>query len=172
MFAFGLVCSCSTPETKAEKTVAYAATSDSSKNIAQQRPPLGQDKISAAYAQAIAEYIKAVYKDGKKLPDTLFIGKLEDMPDIDLPDTIQNANIASITAEDAQQKLLYRTTLVYLNVVGWMDDTNPEFLVVTFFENKPQYQCNIYLKQNASADKWELDSLNCEYPYGNQLRNH
>ncbi|WP_276131651.1 hypothetical protein [Polluticoccus soli] len=172
LFIFLQVCSCSTPEIKTGEATTYAVTNDSSKAVSKQRLPLGQDRISAAYAQAIAEYIKAVYKNGKELPDTLFIGKHEDLPDIDLPAIIQNANIALITNEEAQQKLQYRSSLVFLNVMGWIDETNPEFLVVTFFENKPQHNCNIYLERNINTDQWDLDSLNFEYPYGRQLRNH
>lgn len=118
-----------------------------------------------AYCQAISEYIKAVYKKDVPRPDTLFIGKNVDMPDITMPNTIQGINTVLITSEAAEQKLSYRKSLVYLNVVGWLDSDKHEFIVVRFHEFKPQHNCSIHFKRNSRSKEMELASLTFQYPY-------
>lgn len=118
-----------------------------------------------AYNQAISEYIKAVYKKDVPRPDTLFIGKNVDMPDIALPNTIQGIITVLMTSEEAKQKLSYRKSLVYLNVVGWLDGDNQEFMIVRFHEFKPQHNCSIHFKHNSRSKEMELESLTFQYPY-------
>lgn len=125
------------------------------------------DKATKAYCRAISEYIKAVYKSGIARPDTLFIGKNVDMPGtIKLPGAIEGITTVLITSEAAEKKLNYRKSLVYLNVVGWLDKDSSEFIVVTFFEFKPQHNCSMHFKNNPKSKEMELERLKFEYIYG------
>ena len=70
----------------------------------------GDDKPIKAYTQAIAEYIKAEYKNEKVVFDTLFIGKHEEFPEIELPAVIEKTKIMIVTPEEAEKKLKYLNT--------------------------------------------------------------
>jgi hypothetical protein len=153
------------------RTITTETPVDSPTSAVKKKPHLGQDKISAGYAIAIGEYIKAMHKDAKPLTDTLFIGVLDNIPDVDLPATIQGANVL-ILDEAEQKELQRRRSSVFLNVISWTDAVSPEYLIVTFKDFKPQHNCTILLKRNATTDGWELDSLDFEYPYGKQNKNH
>lgn len=122
-------------------------------------------RATGAYTTAISEYIKAVYKIGVPRPDTLFIGKNADMPDIILPTSIQGINTVLTTSEDAGKKLSYRSSLVYLNVVGWLDKNRAEFIIVKFHEFKPQHNCTIHFRYDSKGEM-QLTSLSFQYPYG------
>ncbi|MES2703650.1 MAG: hypothetical protein V4649_13500 [Bacteroidota bacterium] len=128
----------------------------------------GQARVSKskAYSRALDEYIKAVYPKGTAKPDTLFIGKNEHMDGVKLPGVVQGATVDLLTSEDAQKKLSYRRSLIYLNIVGWLDKHTAEFLIVTFLEFKPQRHCYLYFT-NAAGGEMKLDSLRFKYPYGN-----
>lgn len=123
-------------------------------------------KANKAYCRALDEYVKLVYKVGVPRPDTLFIGKDVDMPDIVLPGVIQGINTVLITSEDTQKKLRYRTSLVYLNAIGWVDNRRSDFLIFTFNEFKPQHNCSMRFSHNSTSDEMHLDSLSFQYPYG------
>lgn len=120
--------------------------------------------MSAQYTVAISEYIKAAYRGGITLTDTLFIGKNPDMPDVNLPAVIANVPVILVTSETAKQTLGYRDSLTYLNIIGWPGKEQSEFLIVRFESFKPQHNCTILLKP--SADTFLLDSLYFDYPYG------
>ena len=124
------------------------------------------NQATKAYCQAISEYLKVVYEKGSPTPDTLFIGKNVDMPDIVLPVVINGINTVLLTSEEAEKKLTYRKSLVYLNVVGWIEREKSEFIIVTFYEFKPQHNCSIHYKYNSKSKEMELVSLNFQYPYG------
>ncbi len=129
-----------------------------------QSPTIARN-ASNAYTEAIAQYIAAVYKGGVIRPDTLFIGKNVDMPNIVLPDSIANIKVHLISSESAQRKLTYRKSLVYLNVVGWLEKKTSEFIVVTFFEFKPQHNCKMLFNNTADFRQMDLVSIKWEYPY-------
>src|ERR1044071_8082603 len=151
--------SCNIPGSTTGTLPVTETAEDSSKTVAGQE----REQISSAYTTAIAEYIKAAYA-GKPLPDTLFIGRHPELPDIELPATIQNTNIQLLTDAGARKKLAYRTSLVYLNVMGHTCAEHPEFLIVCFRELRPKHNCFVYLKPGA-GHSWQLDSLSFEYPY-------
>jgi hypothetical protein len=118
-----------------------------------------------AYSQAIADYINAMYEKDKSVFDTLFIGKHVDFPNITLPKTIQKNPVLLLTYEEANKKLSYRRSLVYLNVIGWIDKTRAEFIIVTFFEGgKPQHNCLINYAAS-EKNELEMESLKFEFPY-------
>ncbi len=125
---------------------------------------------TAAYVNAISEYIKAVYVNGVARPDTLFIGKNVDMPNIKLPNSIEGITTVLITSEAAQNKLSYRKSLEYLNVVGWPERDKSEFIIVRFNEFKPQHNCTIHFKRNAKTRQMELEGLTFQYIYGQKIK--
>lgn len=123
-----------------------------------------KDEITEAYVKAIGDYIREVYKNGKPLPDTLFVGRHPDFPDIKLPPHIEGASIALVTGEESRLKLAYRKTLVYLNVMGWIEKETAQLLIVTFNEFRPQHNFSVFYKRAAGA--LVLDSMAFDYPYG------
>ena len=61
-------------------------------------------ELTKIYSKAIAEYIRAVYKNDKTVFDTLFFGKhvygqAEDFRDIELPGTIENTRIKLVSPQ-------------------------------------------------------------------------
>ncbi len=122
-------------------------------------------KAEQLYTRAISEYIDAMYKPGVTRPDTLFIGRNVDMPRIQLPRTINGLNILMLTSEEGERKLSYRKTLIYLNVVGWIDPQKSEFIIVAFNAFKPQHNCNMHFSHTPVGDNIKLDSLSFQYPY-------
>lgn len=159
-FVMLLICSCSSPSETATKEPQPA---DKPGNIIVQKSPT-KAEITEIYVQAIGDYIKEAYKKGKPLPDTLFIGKHPDFPDITLPATIEGANIALITGDEGQAKMAYRKKLVYLNVMSWIDKERAQLLIVTFNEFSPQHNLALFYERGTGSPV--LDSLAFDYPYG------
>ncbi len=125
-----------------------------------------------AYSQAIAEYIKAVNKKDKLFFDTLFIGKHEDFPDINLPASLENTKIISLTSEEANKKLTYRN-LVYLNVIGNISKDHSNFIIVTFNVSKqksyiPKHNCLMDLRINLKTNEPELVRLKFDLAYSTE----
>ncbi|MBK9758678.1 MAG: hypothetical protein IPO90_01585 [Flavobacteriales bacterium] len=132
------------------------------------RPTLSADAAldtAQAYRNAIASYIKAVSKNGDALPDTLYIGRHMDLPNIELPAVIEHVNIRSLTEEEAE-RVKDLDGFVYLNMFGWFAGGSAEFLVVTFRHGfRPQHNCHLYFIHSGASATFELDSLGFEYPY-------
>lgn len=125
-------------------------------------------KANALYVFALGEYIKATY-GAAELPDTLFVGKNADMPKIELPANINGINVLLVSSDEAKKKLRYRNTLVYINIVGWIDKSSAEFILVKFHEFQPIHNCHINLKYTKKKEIL-LDSIRFEYPYGKNLK--
>jgi hypothetical protein len=119
---------------------------------------------SKAYTLAISEYLKKVYQNGTPQPDTLFIGKQALDRPITLPAKIEGINVMVITSKAAQNKLSYRKSLIFLNVVGWLEKTESEFMIVAFHEFKPQHNCSLKFKTNPVNGDTQLISLTFDYP--------
>jgi hypothetical protein len=121
------------------------------------------------YSQAIADFIKAVNEKHKTRFDTLFFGKHvygepDDFPDIELPKTIENTQIRLISPEDGLRKQKERKTLVYVNMVGWVEQEKAEFIFVTFSNGcKHQYDCFINYFYEADRKSFKLAQLRFEY---------
>lgn len=127
-----------------------------------------KDELTKIYSQSIAEYIKAVNKEYKISFDTLFFGKRaygqpDDFPDIELPETIENTQIRLLTPEAGLKKQKERKSLVYINMIGWVNNENAEFIFVTFSNGgKPQFNCFINYRYNAKLKEFELENLRFE----------
>ena len=117
-------------------------------------------ELTKGYSQAIAEYIKAVCKRDKSGFDTLFFGKHDDFPDIELPATIQNTKIMLLTTEEADKKREYHKSLVFINMFGWITKDKSEFILVTFYPGYlHQFDCLINFNYNVKTKEFELENL-------------
>jgi hypothetical protein len=114
---------------------------------------VSKSSLTKIYSQAIADYIKAVYKKDKTVFDTLFFvkrkfGQADDFPDIELPGTIENTKIRLIVPEVGNRLQEERKSRVYINMIGWVEKKKAEFIFVTFsngFEHKYDFYSNYML---------------------------
>lgn len=108
-----------------------------------------KEELTKLYSLAIADYIKAVNKEYNITFDTLFFGKHvygqpDDFPDITLPETINNTPIRLISPEVGETKLKERKSLFYINLMGFVDPQNAEFIFVNFSNfGEHQFDCFI-----------------------------
>lgn|GEM_PF-1340058 len=127
-----------------------------------------KDELTKIYTQAITEFIKAAYNKDKTTFDTLYFGKHiygqpDDFPDIELPETIEKIQIRLVAPEDGQKKQAARKSLVYVNMMGWVDNEKAEFILVVFTNGgEHQYDYFINFNYNTSSDKFELDIIEFE----------
>ena len=145
-----------------------AAASQQMNPAATDSATLQKDELTKIYSQAIAEFIKAAYKKDKTTYDTLYFGKHvygqpDDFPDIDLPQTIENTQIRLVSPEVGQKKQAERKSLVYVNMMGWVDNEKAEFVVVVFKNGAAhQYDYFINFNYNTPSHKFELDKIEFE----------
>jgi hypothetical protein len=126
--------------------------------------------LGKVYSQAIGDFIKAANAKNKSSFDTLFFGKRingqpDDFPDIQLPLTIEHTQIRLITPEAGTKLQKQRKARIYINLVGWVEKENAEFIFVVFsngFEH--QYDCQMNYKYNAAKGNFELDKLHFKEP--------
>lgn len=86
-----------------------------------------------AYSRAIADYIALVARDSDAtpIPDTLYIGRHADFPDIELVERIGRTTVQLVTPE-AAESLREDEHFAYLNIFGWFTPGEAEFKVVRF----------------------------------------
>jgi hypothetical protein len=86
-----------------------------------------------AYTRAIADYIALVAKDSDAIPipDTLYIGRHVDFPNIELSERIGHTTVRLVTPE-AVKAVREGEHFAYLNVFGWFTPGEAEFKVVRF----------------------------------------
>ncbi len=122
--------------------------------------------VTQTYVSAIDEYLKTVYKKDKSAPDTLFIGKHPDFPNIILPNIIQNTKIYMLTLDEAYLKQNKKNYL-YLKVISTYFPDKVEFILVAFKQGgKPQHNCTIDLDLN----NFKLKQIRFEdYPINNRF---
>jgi hypothetical protein len=116
-----------------------------------------------AYRIAIADYLKAMYHKDGSLPDTLFIGRHDDFPDIQLPAIINSTCIRIVSPSEAMA-LKNGPHFAYLNIFGWFSPRELEFFAVRFEEgmrHRPdgRYDRHLYYRIGAGQDQFVLDSL-------------
>lgn len=127
-----------------------------------------KDELTEIYTQAIVEFIKVAYKKDRTTFDTLYFGKrsfgqADDFPDITLPLTIENTQIRLVTPELGQIKQNQQKSLVYVNMIGWVDKEKAEFVLVVFTNSgEHQYDYFINFINKASTNKFELDRIEFE----------
>ena len=148
---------------------------DSSSTVSQQTISATSDnltiqkvELTKIYTQAIAEFLKAAYKKDKSTFDTLYFGKHvyghpDDFPDIELPETIEKTQIRLVSPEVGQKKQAERKSLVYVNMMGWVDKQKAEFVLVVFTNGgEHQYDYFINFITKTSTNKFELDKIEFE----------
>jgi hypothetical protein len=129
---------------------------------------LKEGELTKIYTQAIAEFIKASYKKDKTTFDSLYFGKHiygqpDDFPDIKLPETIEKTQIRLVAPEDGQKKQRERKSLVYVNMMGWVDKEKADFILVVFTNGgEHQYDYFVDFNYNTSSYKFELDKIEFE----------
>lgn len=95
-------------------------------------PGSGLD-TAQAYSRAIGDYIALMAKDSgaAPIPDTLYIGRHADFPDIELPERIAHT-IIRLVAPEATEALREGEHFAYLNIFGWFTSGGAEFKLVRF----------------------------------------
>lgn len=125
------------------------------------------EKTKQAYSRAIAEYLIAAYQTEPTLPDTLFIGKHDQFPQIQLPNTIEGVVICVLTNEEYEPKTKYRAHSVFINMIGTSKGNHWDFKMVVFYDwAKPQHNFNVSFDYVPELEKFVTDSLYFEYVYG------
>ena len=129
---------------------------------------LQKGDLTKIYTQAIAEFLKATYKKNKIAYDTLYFGKhvygqKDDFPEIELPDKIGKTQIILIEPEQGQKKQIKQKSLVYVNMIAWVDKEIAEFIFVVF-TNGGEHQFDYFINfiANSSSNKFELHKIEFE----------
>ena len=125
-------------------------------------------ELQHLYTKAIAEFIKASYQLDKPSFDTLFFGKHvygqeDDFPDIELPAIIENIPIKLISPELGQKKQKEKKSMVYINLMSWLEKNKAEFLFVVFSNgSEHQYDVSLYFTKNTQTKNYDLDKIEYE----------
>ena len=125
-------------------------------------------ELQHLYTKAIAEFIKASYQLDKPSFDTLFFGKHvygqeDDFPDIELPAIIENIPIRLISPELGQKKQKEKKSMVYINLMSWLEKNKAEFLFVVFSNgSEHQYDVSLYFTKNTQTKNYDLDKIEYE----------
>ena len=129
-----------------------------------------KDDLTKNYSLAIADFIKAANNKNKSNFDTLFFGKRvnekrDDFPDIKLPKTIENVEIIVITPEVGARKQKEKKSRVYINLMGWVNKENADFIFVVFSNGfVHQYDYFINYEYNVKRKEFELKKLEFKAP--------
>ena len=118
---------------------------------------------AAAYCAAIGEYIKVLRDSGNVVPDTMYIGRHGEFPDIDLPPVIAGVP-ARIIMPGEVEPVKDGERFMYLNIIGWFTGDSVEFQVVNFrqgMRHAPDGRDDRHLYFRWEAEHWvlALDSL-------------
>lgn len=86
---------------------------------------------SAAYRTAITDYIMALDTTDAPLPDTVYIGRHQDFPRIELPGVMAGRTIRVVEPGEVEQEK-HMTHFAYLNVFATITPGKMEFFMVRF----------------------------------------
>lgn len=159
-------CSSQTPPGSNSEVV----SSDSSSSTTQLTIDTVEQKnnLTKIYSQAIGDYIRLVNSEYSLTFDTLFFckrefGQVEDFPDIDLPAIIENTNIKLISPDQGKRIQTDRKSSFYINLIGWVNSDNAEFIFVTFSNGfVHQFDCFIKYSYNTKKQAFEVDNSRFE----------
>ncbi len=127
-----------------DKMLSDTNTADTFKDSREIQAILGKDsssirkrELTKIYSLAITDFIKEANKKNNQKFDTLFFGKHvygqpDDFPDIKLPDKIENTVIRVISPGAGEKIQRERKSVVYINLIGWIEPVKAEFIFVTF----------------------------------------
>ena len=122
-------------------------------------------KLNKIYTQSISEFIKAVYKKDKISFDTLYFGKHvygqdDDWPDVQLPKKIEDTEVILISPELGLELQKIRNSVIYINLIGWVDKQKAEFVFVVFSNGRQhQYDYFVDFTYLASQQTFVLDKI-------------
>ena len=162
---------CLNPENN--KSITEKLTTDSSLNSQTDTFTISskiekKEDLVKIYTQAISEFIITANKRNKTTFDTLYFGKhkygqSDDFPDIELPTKIENTQIRLVTPEIGHKKQVENKSLVYVNMMGWVDKENAQFSFIVFTNGlKHQYDYFIGFNFNTSTNNFEMDKIDFE----------
>ena len=127
-----------------------------------------KQRLTQLYTQAIDKFINTANKKNGVGFDTLYIakrklGQPDDFPDIELPASIRKTQIRLVSPEEGaimQQQLKSR---IYINLFGWVEDKQAEFLFVVF-SNGLEHQYDYTLNYTLQHQQFELESIRFKGP--------
>ncbi|MGE0568836.1 MAG: hypothetical protein AB7O73_12895 [Bacteroidia bacterium] len=109
------------------------------------------DIITKTYINALQDYILNIGAEKNIQFDTLYLinrknAGEDNFPDINLPQTINNVGIVMLSEEEANtsKKLYYKQRTPCINLIGWINKFDADFMFVTFFHDF-QFQFNYHL---------------------------
>lgn len=129
-----------------------------------------KNDLTKIYTKAIADFIKSANTKNNSNFDTLFFGKrrngqADDFPDIELARTIENTHIRLITPVQVAKKQKEIKSRIYINLMGWVNATNAEFIFVVFSNGfAHQYDYHLNYTYNKKAKVFELSKLEFKGP--------
>lgn len=143
-----------------------ADTSFSTKNFPNNTNSSGKEKeeLTKIYSQAIGDYIRLVHKEYNLTFDTLFFGQHvhgqpDDFPDIELPSTIGNTTIKLVSPEQGEKIQKERPSSFYINLIGWANSYDAEFIFVTFSNGfAHQFDCFITYKYDTNEEAFVIET--------------
>lgn len=127
-----------------------------------------KDDLTKIYSHAIGDYIRLVKKEYNLTFDTLFFGKHvygqpDDFPDITLPSSIENTKIKLISPEQGEKNQNERKSSFYINLVGWVNSYDADFIFVTFSNGfAHQFDCFITYKYDTNAKEFVMETTRFE----------
>ena len=114
---------------------------------------------TSVYCEAISDYLKA-YKKDKPAFDTLFIGKHEEFPEIQLPAEIENTKIALMNDDEGKTRNKCAKPFMLINVVNLaFTEDKAGFLIVNFISFHPQHNCYLDLEYDPATKKYQLAKI-------------
>lgn len=126
--------------------------------------------LTKVYTQAISDFIKSANKKNNTTFDTLYFGKRkngepDDFPDITLPKIIDNTSIQLISPETGAKKQKANNKRVYINLIGWVEKDNIEFIFVVFSNGfAHQYDYHIHYSYNEKLNEFKLTNIEFKDP--------
>jgi hypothetical protein len=117
-------------------------------------------ELRDAYSFAITEYINARHETTTEIPDTLFFGKHDQFPEIDLSKQIAGWTIVVLT--DAEYKIISerRKHSEFINMIHTVNDNHWEFRLIAFYDYAhPQCDFWVYMTMDPQQMKFSTDSI-------------
>lgn len=126
--------------------------------------------LTKVYTQAISDFIKTANQKNKTTFDTLYFGKRkngqpDDFPDITLPKIIENTTIQLVSPETGAKLQKTNKSRVYINLIGWVEKENIEFIFVVFSNGfAHQYDYHIHYNYNEKLKEFKLKNIEFKGP--------
>jgi hypothetical protein len=180
--SFFLVSACSCHESKQSKSNTTAQKTeleqkDTNITVASDKVSLNRTELAQLYSKTIGDFMQLVEQKDQLVFDTLFLserklGTEDNFPEFDLPERIGNTSIIMVSTGKSPEKYKshFKKTSPFINLMGWANKTDAEFIFVTFYpEFKHQYDCYLSYVYEPSKKEFELQEERLEVLNGNPL---